>query len=95
MKWAPPSIYPLSQLAEFKAHFGEKGARLLALDPQCATAGLCPATRWSGKLIDSVTKTGENEMVHVRLKDGFTASAHYCYRNGAGNNMNTKIDISK
>jgi exodeoxyribonuclease VII large subunit len=74
-----------SRLAEFKAHFGEKGARLLALDPQgVLRRGYALLHDGQGKLIDSVTKTGENEMVHVRLKDGSLQARITAIENGAG-----------
>lgn len=74
-----------SRLAEFKAHFGEKGARLLALDPQgVLRRGYALLYDGQGKLIDSVTKTGENEMVHVRLKDGSLQARITAIENGAG-----------
>jgi exodeoxyribonuclease VII large subunit len=60
-----------SGLAGFKADVGEKRARLLALDPAAVLQrGYALLHDSHGKLIDSVSKTGENEMVGVRLKDG-------------------------
>jgi len=60
-----------AQLAEFKADLGKKEGRFMALDPLgVLQRGYALLQDSGGKLIDSVEKTSENEMVGVRLKDG-------------------------